>query len=75
MEKIKFAILATGNIANSMAEAVSRLEMFECYAAASRSHERAKDFAEKWGFEKAYGSYEELVEDAEVELVYVAAPH
>ena len=75
MEKIKFAILATGNIANSMAEAVSRLEMFECYAAASRSHERAKDFAEKWGFEKAYGSYEELVEDAEVELVYVASPH
>lgn len=67
--------MATGNIANSMAEAVSRLEMFTCYAAASRSHKRAKDFAEKWGFEKAYGSYEELVEDAEVELVYVASPH
>lgn len=75
MEKIKFAILATGNIANSMAEAVSRLEMFECYAAASRSYERAKNFAEKWGFEKAYGSYEELAADAEVELVYVASPH
>ncbi len=75
MEKIKFAILATGNIAGSMAEAVSRLDIFECYAAASRSYEKAKSFADQWGFEKAYGSYEEMVEDSEVELVYVASPH
>lgn len=75
MEKIRFAILATGNIANSMAKAVNGLEMFECYAAASRSYERAKSFADKWGFQKAYGSYEELVNDPEVELVYVASPH
>lgn len=75
MEKIKFAILATGNIANSMAKAVNGLEMFECYGAASRSYERAKHFAEKWGFQKAYGSYEELVNDPEAELIYVASPH
>lgn len=75
MEKINFAILATGNIANSMAEAVSRLDMFNCLAAASRNYERAKAFADRWGFRKAYGSYEELVQDPEVELVYVASPH
>lgn len=75
MKKIKFAILATGNIANSMAKAVQDLDEIECYAAASRSFERAKDFADKWGFEKAYGSYEELVQDPEVELIYVASPH
>ena len=75
MEKIKFSILATGNIANSMAKAVNGLEMFECYGAASRSYERAKHFAEKWGFQKAYGSYEELVNDPEAELIYVASPH
>lgn len=73
--KIKFGILATGNIAGSMAMAVQQLEEIECYAAASRSYEKAKSFADKWGFEKAYGSYEELVNDPEVELVYVASPH
>lgn len=75
MGKMKFGILATGNIANSMAEAVRNLEEVECYAAASRSCDRAKDFADKWGFEKAYGSYEELVNDPKVELIYVASPH
>ena len=75
MKKIKFGILATGNIANSMAKAVQDLDEVECYAAASRSYEKAKDFADKWGFEKAYGSYEELVQDPEVELIYVASPH
>lgn len=75
MEKIKFGILATGNIANSMAQAAGQLAQVECYAAASRELARAEAFAEKWGFRKAYGSYEELVQDPEVELIYVASPH
>lgn len=75
MKKIKFGILATGNIANSMAKAVQDLDEVECYAAASRSFEKARDFADKWGFAKAYGSYEELVQDPEVDLIYVASPH
>lgn len=72
---MKFAILAPGNIANSMAKAVSGIDGIEKYAVASRSLERAEDFAKKWGFEKAYGSYEEMLCDPEVELVYVASPH
>lgn len=75
MEKIKFAILAPGNIANSMAQAVGQIEEFSCYAVASRSYDRAQAFADKWGFTKAYGSYEELAQDPEVELVYIASPH
>lgn len=72
---MKFSILAPGGIANSMAQAVSGLEAVERYAVASRSLERAQAFADKWGFLKAYGSYEEMLEDPEVELVYVATPH
>lgn len=72
---MKFAILAVGNIADSMAQAVSGLAEIERYAVASRTLEKAEAFAEKWGFEKAFGSYEELVKDPEVELVYVASPH
>lgn len=72
---MKFAILAPGNIAHSMARAVSEIEKIECYAVASRDYGRAADFAGKWGFEKAYGSYEEMVQDPQVEFVYVASPH
>ncbi len=77
---MKFGILAAGNIANSMAKAVTGIEKagmakIEKYAVASRELSRAEDFAKKWDFEKAYGSYEELVNDPEVELIYVASPH
>lgn len=72
---MKFAILAPGGIAHSMAEAVSGIPEIERYAVASRSYERAEEFARKWGFMKAYGSYEEMVQDPAVELVYVASPH
>lgn len=72
---MKFSILAPGGIAHALAETVSRLEGIEPYAVASRDYQRAKDFADKWGYQKAYGSYEEMVEDPEVELVYIATPH
>lgn len=72
---MKFAILAPGKIARKMSEAVSGLPQVEMYAVASRSLERAEAFAKEWGYEKAYGSYEELVQDSQVDLIYVASPH
>lgn len=72
---MKFSILAPGGIARKMAEAVFGLESMQRYAVASRTYDKAKAFADEWGFEKAYGSYEEMLEDPEVELVYVATPH
>ncbi|MCI9491733.1 MAG: Gfo/Idh/MocA family oxidoreductase [Lachnospiraceae bacterium] len=72
---MKFSILAPGNIAGTMAKTISRMDGIESYAVASRDYGRAKAFAGEWGFEKAYGSYEELVDDSEVGLVYVASPH
>lgn len=72
---MKFAILGPGGIANKMAYTVQQLDGMELYAVASRDYDRAKAFAEKWGFEKAYGSYEEMVEDPEIELIYISTPH
>lgn len=72
---MKFSILGPGGIANALAEAVTKLEGIEPYAVGSRKLERAQEFAKKWGFKKAYGSYEEMLMDPEVELVYVATPH
>lgn len=72
---IKFAILAAGGIAAKMSYAVSKLPEIHRYAVASRSLEKAETFAKEWGYEKAYGSYEEMLADPCVELVYVASPH
>ena len=76
---VNWAILAPGRIASKMAEAmngeVSRGTKIKLYAVASRNLDRAKEFADKWHFEKAYGSYEELYNDPEVDAVYIANPH
>ncbi len=72
---MKFAIMATGWIAEKMALTVATLPEVERYAVASRSLQKAQEFAQKYGFEKAYGSYEELAQDEQVELIYVATPH
>jgi predicted dehydrogenase len=45
------------------------------YAAASRNLGRAQDFGSEIGFEVAYGSYEEMVNDPKVDVVYIATPH
>ena len=72
---MKMAILGAGGIAGTMAETISRMDEVEKYAIGSRELSKAKAFAEKYGFEKAYGSYEEMLDDPEIELVYVAVPH
>lgn len=75
MEQLKMAIMGTGSIAGTMAKTIGKMDQVRLYGVASRSKEKAEDFAGKYGFEKAYGSYEDLVKDPEVELVYVATPH
>lgn len=72
---MKIGILGAGGIAGVLARTMSQMEEVQRYAIASRTLEKAQDFAAKYGFEKAYGSYEELVCDPGVELVYVATPH
>ena len=72
---MKIGVLGAGKISHSTVPAMMALEEIECWAVASRSLEKAQAFAEKYGFRKAYGSYEEMLADPEVELVYVATPH
>ena len=72
---MKVGILGCGAMAEVFAGTLRQMEEVECYAAASRTLERAEGFAREYGFAKAYGSYEELCADPEVELVYIATPH
>jgi len=51
------------------------LENVELYAVGSRDLNRARQFAEEFGFKKYFGSYEEMVSDPDLEVVYIASPH
>jgi predicted dehydrogenase len=75
LKKIKMAIMGPGGIAGLMAYTITPIPEIELYAVGSRDLGRAEAFAERYGFQKAYGSYEELVRDPDVELVYIATPH
>lgn len=71
----RIAIMGAGNIAGVMARTIKKMKHVKCYAVGSRDLGRAKDFAKKYGVKKAYGSYEELVKDPKIDLVYIATPH
>lgn len=75
MEKMKLAILGAGAIAKTMARTVNALDDVELYAVASRDTVKAQTFADEFGAEKAYGSYESMLDDKSIDLVYVATPH
>ncbi len=68
-------IIGAGGIARNMAETLNGMETARAYAIGSRDLEKARTFAQEFGMEKAYGSYEELVSDPDIELIYVASPH
>lgn len=74
---MNFAIIGAGHIAKLMAQTINDLHNDEInlYAIASRSINRANKFKDEFNVEVAYGSYEELVKDEKVDLIYIATPH
>ena len=74
-EKIRWGILGCGKIANKLAEAVTAVENAELAAVGSRTREKAEAFADEHGAANRHGSYESLVADPIVDVVYVATPH
>jgi predicted dehydrogenase len=72
---IRWGIAATGGIALSFAQALERVEDAHLVSVASRTIERAREFAETVAAERAHGTYEALAEDPDVDIVYVASPH
>ena len=72
---IRWGILGTGRIARQFAAALHRLPDAKLAAVGSRSAEHAQAFADQFGIPNRHASYEGLVKDREVEVVYVATPH
>lgn len=75
MENFRVGIIGAGHIAVKMAYTLREMEGVEPYAIASRDQNKANAFAAEWGFTCAYGSYEKLINDPKVQLVYIATPH
>ncbi len=68
-------ILGTGWIADKMATTLAGMTTARAYAVASRTTEKAEKFAAQFSIPKAYGNYEALADDPEVDLIYIATPH
>ena len=76
MRKIKWGVMGTAFICErSTFPGMLEAENCEMYAIAGRSMEKAEAFQKKYGFKKAYGSYEELLKDEAVEAVYIPLPN
>lgn len=69
-----WGIIATSGIASIMANNIASVNGVPPLAVASRDIDRAKAFAEKHGISRAYGSYEELAKDNDIDIVYIATP-
>ena len=74
-DKMRVGIIGTGWIAEKAAITLNGTDNCEALAVGSRSQEKADAFASRWGIAKAHGSYRELIDDPDVDLVYVGTPH
>ena len=72
---VNFGIIGAGNIAATMASTLMQMPEAEGYAIASRDKVKAQKFKEKYKMSVAYDSYEQLYNDKNVDIVYIATPH
>ncbi|TPV56541.1 Gfo/Idh/MocA family oxidoreductase [Aestuariibacter sp. GS-14] len=75
MMTYRWGVIGPGNIAQTFADALNVLPQGELYAVASRNAQRGQDFVLKNGAKVLHSSYQALIDDPKVDLVYIATPH
>ncbi|MFT5838055.1 MAG: putative dehydrogenase [Flavobacteriales bacterium] len=75
MQNYNWGVIGPGNIANTFAKAMACSKKGKILAVASRSQERAADFAKTYQIEKTYSDYEQMLADPNVDIIYIATPH
>lgn len=75
MEKVRTGIFGAGSMSGKIMKTMHKVENIEPVAIASRSMERAMEFANKYKLPKAYGSYMDLLNDPGIDMVYIATPN
>ena len=73
--KIKWGIVGCGNIASQFTRDIALIDEAEIFAVASRTIEKAQGFAQEHHAKNAYGTYEALFRNADIDIVYIATPH
>lgn len=73
--KIKWGIIGLGNIAHQFAKDLRLIETAELAGVASRNLEKSQQFAAQYNCQKAYSSYEAIINDADIDILYIATPH
>lgn len=74
MKKYNWGILGTGNIAREMAAALNEVNG-EIYGVYNHHMEKAKTFSDEFGVKNVYATYEDMVKDSNVDIIYIATPH
>ncbi|MBA0973542.1 Gfo/Idh/MocA family oxidoreductase [Enterococcus gallinarum] len=74
MKKYQWGIIGLGNIAHEFAEHFDQ-ETSELAAVASRTIDKAEAFAQRYHIPKAYGSYQEMLNDQEIDIIYIVVPN
>jgi D-xylose 1-dehydrogenase (NADP+, D-xylono-1,5-lactone-forming) len=75
MEPVRWALMSTARINAAVIPGLQESPESELVAVASRTVERAEEYAREWGIPRSYGSYEEVLEDSDVEAVYISLPN
>jgi predicted dehydrogenase len=74
-DPVRWGIISTADISRKLIPGAQASEKADLIAVASRERSRADEYAKEWGIERAYGSYEELLDDPDVEAVYIPLPN
>jgi len=75
LKTINWGIIGPGNIANKFAQSLLGIKDAKLYAVASRSKEKANEFALKYNVTKVFDNYKDLAKDPNIDAVYIATPH
>lgn len=72
---INWGIIGAGKIATKFAQDLNTVNNSKLYAIASRNLEKAKTFGQNFSASMAYGNYEDLAADPNIDAIYIATPH
>ena len=75
MKQVKWGIVGTGNISAQFAQGLQVVEHAQLHAVASRNSDSANTFAQRFGIPRHYGSYADLSQDKELDIIYIGTPH
>ena len=74
-DKVRWGIVSTGRITHQFVQDLEFVANGEAVAVASRGQDSADRFAQQYGISRAYPDYERLLEDPDVDALYIATPH